>query len=68
MIHSRACWLETYKTDGREPSFSYPAFLVTLSAMIDWPLTLLPMVSSLVMPGYFLAMAVYSSLRPPFWL
>jgi hypothetical protein len=65
VIHSRACWFDEYRTAGRPPSGVAVAPLVTLSAMIGWPLTVWPIVSSLVMPGFCFAVAVNSSFSPP---
>lgn len=54
-----------YSTEGFEPSFDFFAFVVSLSARMSWPRTVLPMETTLVRPGLSLAVRRISSRRPP---
>jgi hypothetical protein len=65
VIHSRACCAPRYSVEGRWPSRTLRAPLVTLTARIGWPLSDLPIDTSLAILGKRAAVAVTSSRMPP---
>lgn len=54
-----------YSTDGLEPSLVFFAPLVSLSARMSWPLTVLPMETTLVRSGWASPVLTISSWRLP---
>lgn len=65
VIHSRACWLDMYSTEGFEPSLDFAASLVSLRARMSCPRVVLPIETTLVSPGLARWVARISSLMPP---